>query len=66
MKPAFDMTATTSADVAGATKRSVEEQSIQKNVATEDTSAKKPKNFMTEEDEFEFEFLNMEGSDEEE
>ena len=65
IKTAFDMTAAP-ADVAGATKRSVEEQSIQKNVATEDTSAKKAKNFMTEEDEFEFEFLNMEGNEEEE
>ena len=60
------MTATPSADVTSATKRSVEEQSIQKNIAAEDTSAKKPKNFMTEEDEFEFEFLNMEGNEDEE
>ena len=53
------MTATPAADVAEVTKKSVEEQAIQKNVA-EDTSAKKAKNFMSEEDEFEFEFLNME------
>ena len=56
---AFDMTATPAADVAEVTKKSVEEQAIQKNVA-EDTSAKKAKNFMSEDDEFEFEFLNME------
>ena len=65
LQTAFDMTATPSADVTGATKRSVEEQTIQKNVVAEDTSAKKAKNFMTEDDEFEFEFLNMEESEEE-
>jgi len=63
LSPAFDMTETKEEQIRKETNRSLENQQMESKVALND-NAKKPKNFMADEDEFEFEFLNWDGDDE--
>ncbi len=65
LNPTFDMTDTKEEQIRKETNRSLEKQEMESKVALNDNS-KKAKNFMADEDEFEFEFLNWDGDDEEE
>ncbi|MBQ7954181.1 MAG: SH3 domain-containing protein [Lachnospiraceae bacterium] len=62
--PAFDVNGAKEEQIRQETSKSLENKQMERKVALNDT-AKKPKNFMTDEDEFEFEFLNWDGEDEE-
>lgn len=69
ISPAFDMTGQTARpeQIKRETARSLEEQQIQRKsrpAAKETAAPRKPKNFMTDDDEFEFEFLNWDGEEE--
>lgn len=69
ISPAFDMTGQTARpeQIKRETARSLEEQQIQRKsrpAANENAAPRKPKNFMTDDDEFEFEFLNWDGEEE--
>lgn len=69
ISPAFDMTGQTARpeQIKRETARSLEEQQIQRKsrpAANENAAPRKPKNFLTDDDEFEFEFLNWDGEEE--
>ena len=67
MTPAYDMTESTETDkIRLETERSLVEQQMQRKtrpVSTENTE-RKSKNFLTDDEEFEFEFLNWNGEEE--